>query len=320
LNDVMVLTVVALSFAGIVMLGYSLWWYTRSQRDAEQLRLRRRLGIEVQVEVEEQASAAELLRGQADAATEWLGDTGIEYERMLKSANLDVSVSVFLAAIAGTLVLCTVLALSLMGPPGIIAGMTFGYAPIAYVKYLGKARMTALTGQLPDGLEMMARAMQAGVGLADVFKLVGEQAAPPLADEFALVYEEVRFGREWRDALNNLTARNPAIFDLRLLSSSILLQREAGGNLIELFMKLSKTVRNRQVFDARVRAMTAESRLSALILIAMPLMLFTGLVFFNPGYLDPLFYDETGRFVGYYAVTSYGIGIITIQRASDIKV
>lgn len=320
MSDVMALTLVALAFAGIVMIGYSLAWYSRSRRDADLTRLRRRLGILVAEEKEEQTSAVDLLRSQADAATEWLGDSGVEYERMLKSANLDMSVTGFLGITAACFVGGTTVAMMAMGLGGIMAGVVLGYMPLAYVKYLGKARMTALTAQLPDGLEMMARSMQAGVGLADAFKLVAEQGTPPLADEFALVFEEVRFGREWRDALGNLMSRNPEIFDLRLLSSSILLQRESGGNLIELFNKLAKTIRNRAVFDARVKAMTAEARLSALILIAMPFMLFSGLLFFNPSYLDPLIYDDTGRFVGYYALSSYGFGIMMIQRASDVKV
>ena len=86
----------------------------------------------------------------------------------------------------------------------------------------------------------MARALQAGVGLNDAFRLVAEEMPMPIAGEFGRVFEEVRFGRDYREAFEKMLDRNPGVFDLRLFVSSILLQRETGGNLIEILENIAE--------------------------------------------------------------------------------
>ena len=88
-----------------------------------------------------------------------------------------------------------------------------------------------------------AQRCRPGLGLADAFRLVAEEMALPVAAEFGRVFEEVRFGRDYREALENLLERNPGIFDLQLFVSSVLLQRETGGNLIEILDNISDTIR-----------------------------------------------------------------------------
>ena len=128
----------------------------------------------------------------------------------------------------------------------------------------------------------------------------------PLAAEFGRVFEEVRFGREYREAFP-VCSIEITIFELRIFVSSVLLQRETGGNLIEIQLHLV-TVRNRFVFDAKVRAMTSEAKFSAFILGGLPIGVAILLIVTNPVYLAPLFSDPLGHMFLLIFVSMYSIG------------
>jgi tight adherence protein B len=142
----------------------------------------------------------------------------------------------------------------------------------------------------------------------------------PLAFEFGRVFEEVRFGKEWRDALNALIDRNPTVFDLRLFVSSVLLQRETGGNMIETLANIANTIRSRYVFDAKVAAMTAEARTSGFVLAGMPAGVILMIVLANAEYLDPLIYDPLGNAIVMLCVCMYGFGLYIMKIASQVEV
>jgi len=166
----------------------------------------------------------------------------------------------------------------------------------------------------------MSRSLQAGLGLNDAFKLVAEEMPMPVAGEFGRVFEEVRFGRDYREAFGKMIDRNPGIFDLRLMVSSILLQRETGGNLIEILENIAGTIRARFGFQAKVRAMTAEAKFSALILGSLPMGVMAILTVSNPDYLNPLFEDRIGNFIIAIDLFMYGMGIMIMRDMIDVKV
>lgn len=174
--------------------------------------------------------------------------------------------------------------------------------------------------QLPEALDLMARSLQAGLGLSDAFKLAAEEMDMPLAGEFGRVFEEVRYGREYREAMMGMLHRNPSLFEMRIFVSSVLLQRETGGNLIEILNTISSTVRNRFVFDAKVRAMTSEAKFSAIILGGLPLMVTAMLVFTNPQYLYPLLVDPLGNLMVLGFVSLYTIGGFLMHTISKVDV
>jgi tight adherence protein B len=165
----------------------------------------------------------------------------------------------------------------------------------------------------------MSRSLQAGLGFNDAMKLVADEMPRPVGSEFGRVYEEVRFGREYRDAFSKLLHRNPGIFELRLLVSSVLLQRETGGNLIEILSNIADTVRSRFVFQAKVRAMTSEAKFSAVILGGLPLGVSAMILVINPEYLQPLFTDPIGNLLLGYTVVSYAIGIFLMRDMSNVE-
>ena len=169
-------------------------------------------------------------------------------------------------------------------------------------------------------MDLMARSLQAGVGLNDAFRLVAEEMPLPIAGEFGRVFEEVRFGRDYREAFHKMLDRNPGVFDLRLMVSSILLQRETGGNLIEILENIGNTVRARFGFHAKVRAMTAEAKFSALVLGGLPLGVIVMLMVMSPEYLHPLLEDPLGNVIMLIDFIMYGGGIMIMRDMTKVEV
>ena len=109
-------------------------------------------------------------------------------------------------------------------------------------------------------------------------------------------------------------------FDLKLFVSSVLLQRDTGGNLIEILGNISKTIRDRFVFEAKVRALTAEARISAIILGGLPFAILAIISVLRPDYLRPLIDDPLGHYVVAGALTWFAIGVFVMRTVSDVEV
>ena len=193
------------------------------------------------------------------------------------------------------------------------------FLPYFVVRRLAKVRATKLVEQLPDALDLMARSLQAGLGLYEAFRTCAEEMPMPVAAEFGRVFEEVRFGREYRDAFNNLVQRNPSVFDLRLFVSSVLLQRETGGNLIEILESISNTIRGRFIFHAKVKAMTSEARFSGIILGGLPLAVAGMVAMMSPAYMAPLIDDPLGNIELAIFFFLYGTGGGLMYYVSQVE-
>jgi tight adherence protein B len=311
--------VVLIILGSFLLLGQAFNFYLRAEREREEYWLQRRLGLIGHKEDDEFESS--LIREQAaDSAVSMLGEYGLLIKQTIAASGSDMTVTALVMRM-GLACLCVGMPASLlMGGIGIPVGIIAGYAPYRYLQSQGMKRMNELLSQMPDSLELMSRSMQAGVGLGDSFRLVAEEMPLPIAQEWGRVYEEIRFGKEWRHTLAHLIDRNPLIFDLRLLVSSILLQRDIGGNLIEVLTKISITIRNRYLFDAKVLAMTSEARTSALVMAMMPMAVAVLIVFTNPSYLVPLWTDPWGKVMLLYCVSSYTLGLYAMRNASNVEV
>jgi tight adherence protein B len=150
--------------------------------------------------------------------------------------------------------------------------------------------------------------------------MVQEEMPMPIAAEFGRVQEEVRYGRDYREAFEKMLQRNPGAFDLRIFVSSVMLQRDTGGNLIEILENISDTIRNRFLFDAKVRAMTSEARFSALILGSLPIGVVCILIFANREYLEPLRETTAGNIVVLVCITMYTLGVLIMRDMSKVEV
>jgi len=311
--------ILAVVFTAVLATGQGLYWAWVAKKERENEELLRRLGSGSGMSDEEKEIALFRDLG-SDAVAGSLGDFGERLHQTLRMADANYGVS---ALITRMLVLGGI-AMALGGivfwPFGLILGVPAAYVPLAFVQYQANTRMTALVEQLPDSLELMARALSAGLGLSDAFRLVAEEMPMPIAAEFGRVQEEVRFGRDYRDAFEKLLDRNPGVFDLRIFVSSVMLQRDTGGNLIEILESIAETIRSRFLFDAKVNAMTAEAKFSALILGALPLGVVMILLFQNADYLEPLATTTIGNAIIITCIMLYLIGMVLMRDLSNVDV
>lgn len=197
-------------------------------------------------------------------------------------------------------------------------GLAAGLVPWLALRRSAHKRMRRFEEQLPEGLELLTRALRAGHGLGSGFQLVGRELEDPIGTEFSLVAEEVRFGLDLRDALQNLVRRvdNP---DLPYFTTAVLIQRQTGGNLAELLDKLSHLLRERTQFHGKVRALTAQGRGAAAFL-ALWLPFITGVIWFlTPEYLMPLVENAWGHAVIALAVGFDVAGYLIARRIADVQ-
>ena len=208
----------------------------------------------------------------------------------------------------------TVFADPVRGSLGVLAG----FVPWLLIRSMASKRMRRFEEQLPEGLELLTRSLRAGHGLGSGFHLVGEEMDDPIGTEFGIVAEEVRFGLDLRDALDNLTRRVDNQ-DLPYFTTAVLIQRQTGGNLAELLDKLSSLVRERAQFYGKVRALTAQGRGAAAFL-ACWLPFISGVVWYtSPNYLAPLFENAWGHMVIAAAVGMDIAGYFIARRIADVQ-
>ena len=194
-----------------------------------------------------------------------------------------------------------------------------GAVPAGYLYWLRAQRMKQFEQQLPETLELVSRALKAGHAFSVGLKLVGEEAADPIRIEFRRVFDEVSMGVALPQALQNMTERLDSV-DLRFFVTSVLVQRETGGNLAEIIDSLADLIRKRFELQLKVRALSAEGRFSGIILFCLPILLGVLLYQINPEYMGLLFKDPVGRtmvMVGSFLMVT---GAFVIKRLIAIKV
>jgi tight adherence protein B len=234
----------------------------------------------------------------------------------LKKRVGEVLLYVPLAALGGFLIVTLATG---KAPLGIAAGVVAAAIPLLAVRRMARRRQHLFADQLPDGLDLVRSALQAGHGLMAAMSVVADEFPDPIAQEFRDVSEEVRLGRPLREALDNLAERvgNP---DVRLLQVGILTAQDVGGNLAEVVDKISSTIRERFKLQRDTQVMTAQGRLSGGILTAMPFLTGLGLMLLSPGYFNALFQSRTGLYMLTYGAISLLIGHLMIRRIVRIEV
>jgi tight adherence protein B len=201
----------------------------------------------------------------------------------------------------------------------LIPALLLGAAPAGYLYWLKTQRMKKFNQQLPEALELISRALRAGHAFSVGLKLVGEEAADPIGIEFRRVFDEVSVGVALPQALQNMTERLDSI-DLRFFVTSVLVQRETGGNLAEIIDGLAGLMRKRFELHLKVRALSAEGRISGLILFCLPIALGMLLFQMNPDYMSLLFTDPIGQtqvMIGSFLMVT---GAFVMKRLIAIKV
>lgn len=191
--------------------------------------------------------------------------------------------------------------------------------PILNIRRARAQRMSKFEEQLPDAIDIMKRALKAGHPFNGTMKLVADDMDDPVAHEFGLTFNEISYGNDVRRALLGLLSRVPSVTVMALVTS-ILVQKETGGNLAEVLEQISKVIRGRFRFHRKVKTLTAEGRMSAWVLATVPLVLFATIWITTPDYLPILVEDPRGHKMIIYGVISGVIGIAWIRRIIRIEV
>jgi tight adherence protein B len=201
----------------------------------------------------------------------------------------------------------------------VAAGAAGALPAIWYVSWRRSKRLDAFERQFSDALDLLIRALRAGHAFSSGLHMVGEEMPEPIAGEFRIVRDEITFGVAMQQALLNLSERVP-LTDLRYFVVAVLIQRESGGNLTEVLGNLSRLVRERLKFLAKVRVLSAEGRLSAWVLGLMPFALAGALSALNPKFMTPLWTDPIGIAIVQYMVGLMLVGALILRKIVNFRI
>jgi tight adherence protein B len=191
--------------------------------------------------------------------------------------------------------------------------------PFLYLSVKAARRQAKFDEQLPSTLQLLAGALQAGHSLQQAVDTVVHEAGDPIAGEFQRVLTEARLGRPLEEAFEAMAKRTRSV-DFEWTVMAIRLQRQVGGNLAEVLSTVSQTIRDRYSLKRQIKALSAEGRLSSIILSVLPILLFMGLLILNPTFLRPLFTTTVGLMMMGGSVVLMIFGVFWLKKITEIKV
>lgn len=199
---------------------------------------------------------------------------------------------------------------------GLIIGII---GPHIYIKTARENRIKLLTRQLGDALVVMANSLRAGFGLQQAMDVVRNELPAPISQEFGWTLRDINLGSTVEEALKRMSDRVGSD-DLDMMVTAILVQRQVGGNLAVVLDNISETIRERTRIKQEIRTLTAQGRMSGLIIGLMPVFLFGFILMVNPDYMSILTGSPLGLIILLGAVGSELLGLLIIRRIIDIKV
>jgi tight adherence protein B len=246
--------------------------------------------------------ASELLRKTATSRFDWIGQTVSKYismqslQKWISQAALNTTASALFvqtAAAAGIGFVITMFFAPILVAEFSVAGAccTLPRVRVAFARY---RRLRAFEKALPHAIDMMARSLRAGHSTSAAIEIMAQGAPEPACSEFSEVFRQQNFGLPLRDALMQLIDRVPSP-DLRVLVTAIVVQRETGGNLVEVLDRTTHVIRERQRIQGEIRVQTAQGRMTGWILTLLPVVVMGMINVMDPGYSKPLLNDPIGH-------------------------
>ena len=252
-----------------------------------------------------------------DAVLQRFGNLNLLFEQA--DTSLTVSMLAIISVVLGVCGAVATLVLKLNPLLAPVVGVVLGCLPLSWVLLRRKKRLKNFAAQLPDALEMLSRGLRAGQSLAFGFNMVGNEMGAPIGKEFSRVFEEQNLGIPMEESLQSLGQRLPNL-DLKFFITAVVLQRQTGGDLAEILDKIGSLIRDRFRIWGQVQALTGEGRLSGIVLLALPLVLFITVYQFNPKYVSLLFTDPMGKKMLAVAIFLQVLGALVIRKIVNIKV
>jgi len=191
--------------------------------------------------------------------------------------------------------------------------------PLALLSTLRKRRARKIAEQLPEAIDMFVRSLKAGHPVPTAIRMIATEMPAPIGVEFGMVFDGMKYGLDLRDALQRMTQRVP-VPELQYMVGAIRIQHAAGGNLAEILGSLSSIMRERLKLYMKVKALSAESRLSGKVLACIPFAIVTIIVLTNPGFYDGALADTKFSMILYFAGFLVLLGIFLLRRIVNIRV
>ena len=306
-------------------------WFARSHSEGRAINLRLKLIKQGSTRSE----ALNLLKRSDSALPENLPlpllRFGHRFERTLQTAQVTIATPrlMLILLLAPFAVLFTILLVMIASdiPVGfgrILLLATFSFVigsviPVLILQMRANRMRKKMQDQFPIALDVFVRGLRAGHPVAAALDLLTVELPDPIGSQFGMVVDEVTYGADLRDALHTLAERWDLV-DMRMFVVCLSVQSETGGNLAEILENLSQVIRDRQSLFLKVRALSSEGRMTAVVLTALPILAFTMLFLFNPRfYLDVA--DDSAFVPGFVSlIILYLIGFVAIRRMVNIKV
>lgn len=204
-------------------------------------------------------------------------------------------------------------------------GFTLGFAalglflPIFIVKKLEQARRRKFASQLVDGLMLLSSSLKAGLSLLQAFEALVEEMPVPISKEFSLVIRQIQMGVTLEEAMYTLKARM-RVDELDMVVTAIMVARETGGNLTDIFTQVANTIQERNKLIGRVNALCVQGKLQGVIMSLLPILFGLFVYQTNPHFFDLFLQERLGRFLLAYAFVSEAVGIFFIRKLSRIDI
>lgn len=323
------LFITASVFVAVIMIcwvGYFYWQKMESQKTQEE-RLEKAINVQSQF-ADDKPKTFEELQLRKDkrlSAIPWLDEALKKLFKekisllmvLIEQTGLTIKVSEFLLITTLIGFLGAIATKLFFGIP--FVGFIACYFCFVWLNFLKEKRIEAFIKQLPPALDLLRGDLKAGLDVIGGLKHLSEEFPAPLSEEFAKVIAEINLGLAIPDALNNLAERMDTM-DVQMFCTGIIINREMGGNLSELVGKVAVTVRERFRLRGIVKALTAEGKMSSILLLVLPFVMFALLNFLAPETYNPFMKDPVGQKIIIGCLISMSVGYFLIQKLTNLEV
>jgi tight adherence protein B len=316
-------TVIVAFLAGLLVLLSCCFWFASRTGNKLRARIEPHLGVvERGTNVRRKQSRAAARVQLADGLEQVLGNLK-QFKRvqaMLERADLPLRAGELLALCAGSALFFGLLTAAMASPPLVIlvAMAVCASLPLAFVSFKAASRIKQFENQLPDLLITMAASLKAGHSFRQGIQSVVDEGAEPAAKEFRRVLTETQLGKPMDNALGDLADRVGSK-NLTFVINAVTIQRQIGGSLAGLFDMVADTVRQRQQFMRKVKGLTAMGRMSAYVLVALPIFIAIVVTLMNPVYMAPLYHTASGQKLVGAGLVMILIGSAMLKKTVSFK-
>ncbi len=271
----------------------------------------------------QQMATSQMLQRAVEATGQFAERQGVltKVESLLERANLSLrpSEAIFFYLVGVILVTVLLLVLSGNAMMTLLGAILIGIIPPAVLNFLARRRQKQFDALLPDTLQLLASTLRAGYSLMQGVEAVSQEVSEPVGRELRRVVTEARLGRPLEESLEGVADRMGS-GDFAWAVMAIRIQREVGGNLSELLVTVAETMTERERLRRDVNALTAEGRVSAIVLGLLPVGIGLFIMGANPGYMDPLFDKSLGRILLIGAVMLMVGGFYWMKKTIEIEI